>query len=56
MNGPSAQLLVEKGLKSGLELVLDILGHVKEKLQRLKIVSWLSVKDRANGKNGVHGL
>ena len=55
MNGPSAQLLVEKGLKSGLELVLDILGHVKEKLQRLKIVSWLSVKDRANGKNGAHG-
>ena len=56
MNGPCAQLLAEKGLKSGLELVLDILGHVKEKLQRLKIVSWLSVKERANGKNGAHGL
>ena len=55
MNGPSAQLLVERGPKSGLELVLDILGHVKEKLQRLKIVFWLSVKERANGKNGAHG-
>ena len=55
MNGPCAQLLAGKGLKSGLELVLEVLGHVKEKLQRLKIVSWLSVKDRANGKNGVHG-
>ena len=55
MNGPSAQLLVERGLKSGLELVLDVLGHVKEKLQRPKIVFWLSVKERANGKNGAHG-
>ena len=55
MNGPSARLLVERGLKSGLELVLDVLGHVKEKLQRPKIVFWLSVKERANGKNGAHG-
>ena len=55
MNGTSAQLLVEKGLKSGLELVLGGLGHVKEKLQRPKIVFWLSVKERANGKNGAHG-
>ena len=55
MNGHSAQLHVERGLKSGLELVLDVLGHVKEKLQRPKIVFWLSVKERANGKNGAHG-
>ena len=55
MIGTSAQLLVEKGLKSGLELVLGVLGHVKEKLQRPKIVFWLSVKERANGKNGAHG-
>ena len=55
MNGHSAQLHVERGLKSGLELVLGVLGHVKEKLQRPKIVFWLSVKERANGKNGAHG-
>ena len=55
MNGLRVQLLVERGLKSGLELVLDVLGHVKEKLQRPKIVFWLSVKERANGKNGANG-
>ena len=55
MNGPSAQLLVERGLKSGLELALDVMGHVKERLQRQKIAFWLSVKELANGKNGVHG-
>ena len=55
MNGPSAQLLVEKELKSGPELVLDVMGHVKERLQRQKIAFWLSVKELANGKNGVHG-
>ena len=55
MNGPCAQLLAEKGLKSGLELVLEVLGHVKERLQRPKIAFWLNVCQRANGKNGVHG-
>ena len=55
MNGPSAQLLVEKELKSGPELVLDVMGHVKERLQRPKTVVWLGVKEQANGKNGVHG-
>ena len=55
MNGPCAQLLAEKGLKSGLELVLEVLGHVKERLQRPKIAVWLGVKELANGKNGVHG-
>ena len=55
MNGPSAQLLVEKGLKSGLELVLEVLGHVKERLQRPKIAFWLNVCQLANGKNGAHG-
>ena len=55
MNGPSAQLLVEKGLKSGLELVLEVLGHVKERLQRPKIAFWLNVCRPANGKNGAHG-
>ena len=55
MNGPSAQLLVERGLKSGPELALDVMGHVKERLQRPKTVVWLGVKELANGKNGVHG-
>ena len=55
MNGPSAQLLVERGLKSGPELALDVMGHVKERLQRQKIAVWLGVKELANGKNGVHG-
>ena len=55
MNGPCAQLLAEKGLKSGLELVLEVLGHVKERLQRPKIAFWLNVCRPANGKNGAHG-
>ena len=55
MNGHSAQLHVERGLKSGLELAPDVMGHVKERLQRPKIAVWLGVKELANGKNGVHG-
>ena len=55
MNGPCVQLLAEKGLKSGLELVLEVLGHVKERLQRPKIAFWLNVCQQANGKNGAHG-
>ena len=55
MNGPSAQLLVERGLKSGPELALDVMGHVKERLRRPKIAVWLGVKEQANGKNGGHG-
>ena len=55
MNGPCAQLLAEKGLKSGLELVLEVLGHAKERLQRPKIAFWLNVCRKANGKNGAHG-
>ena len=55
MNGPCAQLLAGKGLKSGLELVLEVLGPVKERLQRPKIAFWLNVCRPANGKNGAHG-
>ena len=55
MNGHSAQLHVERGLKSGLELAPEVMGHVKERLQRPKIAVWLGVKELANGKNGVHG-
>ena len=44
MNGPFAQLLVAKGLKSGLELAVGILGHVWESVQRLKIVRSQSVQ------------
>ena len=40
MNGPSAQLLVAKDLKSGLEHVLDRLGRVMERLRREKIAIW----------------
>ena len=46
---------MERGLKSGLELAPDVMGHVKERLQRPKIAVWLDVKELANGKNGAHG-
>ena len=46
---------MERGLKSGLELAPDVMGHVKERLQRPKTVVWLGVKEQANGKNGVPG-
>ena len=46
---------MERGLKSGLELAPDVMGHVKERLQRPKIAVWLDVKEIANGKNGAHG-
>ena len=39
-NGLRVQLLVERGLKSGLELVLEVLGHVQERPQRPKIAFW----------------
>ena len=55
VNGLRVQLLVERGLKSGLELVLEVLGHVQERLQRPKIAFWLNVCQKANGKNGAHG-
>ena len=57
MNGPCAQLLVAKDLKSGLEHVLDLLGHVMERLQREKIAIWClpNVASQANGKHGAHG-
>ena len=40
VNGLRVQLLVERGLKSGLELVLGVLGHVQERPQRPKIAIW----------------
>ena len=40
VNGLRVQLLVERGLKSGLELVLEVLGHAQERLQRPKIAFW----------------
>ena len=57
MNGLCAQLLVAKDLKSGLEHVLDLLGHVMERLQREKIAIWSlpNVASLANGKHGAHG-
>ena len=44
MNGPSAQLLVTRGLKSGHELAVEDLGHVWERAQRLKIARRKSVQ------------
>ena len=44
MNGPSAQLLVTRGLKSGLELAVEDLGLVWERAQRLKIARRQSVQ------------
>ena len=44
MNGPSAQLLVTRGLKSGLELAVEDLGHVWERAQRQKIAWRQSVQ------------
>ena len=44
MNGPSAQLLVTRGLKSGLELAVEDLGHVWESAQRQKIARRQSVQ------------
>ena len=44
MNGPSAQLLVTRGLKSGLELAVEDLGHVWERAQRQKIAGRQSVQ------------
>ena len=57
MNGLCAQLLVAKDLKSGLEHVLDLLGHVMERLQREKIAIWSlpNVALLVNGKHGAHG-
>ena len=44
MNGPSAQLLVTRGLKSGHELAVEDLGHVWERAQRQKIAGRQSVQ------------
>ena len=44
MNGPSAQLLVTRGLKSGLELAVEDLAHVWESAQRQKIARRQSVQ------------
>ena len=44
VNGPSAQLLVTRGLKSGLELAVEDLGHVWERAQRQKIAWRQSVQ------------
>ena len=45
VNGLRVQLLVERGLKSGLELVLGVLGHVQERPQRPKAAFSLNVEE-----------
>ena len=44
VNGPFAQLLVARGLKSGLELAVETLGLVWERAQRLKTARRKSVQ------------
>ena len=46
-----------KGVKSGQELALDLLGHAKERVQRPKVAVSLNVEVYSViGKNGVTGL
>ena len=55
-HGPSAQQHVAKGVKSGQELALDLIGHAKERLQRPKVAVSLNMEVYSViGKNGVNG-